>query len=126
MSTAKKEYLFKDFADFVEHMTGSLDSEVLAAEFSRFSKVQRANWNSLEYICASIYPANMFDRTVQLLALRLDGKVYYPIVGWNPDAKPSSPAADGQKISTMRRWLNRQPKRVLHSSRENRDYVLYG
>ena len=118
-----EERLFKSMCEFVQKAY-DCDPEVFAEEMSQLTKLEKENIAATEYIEAGIYPGGKFLRSNMKLAMKVGGKLYYPIVGWNPDV--ASPFADGTKIPPMRKWLNRLPKRHLHNSRENKSYVLYG
>ena len=100
----------------------SLEEEELEAEVRKLPAVDRENFRALEYIAADIYPPKHVDCKKFRLTLRVNGKLYYPIVGWNPDAL--SPSAKSS-IPPMRKWLNSRKQMKLHNSRENRTYTLY-
>lgn len=119
-----EERLFKSMNEFVEKAY-DCDPEVFAEELSHLTKLERENIAATEYIEAGIYPGGKFLRSNMKLAMRVEGKLYYPIVGWNPDAAAPS-ATEGAKIPPMRKWLNRLPKKHFHNSRENKSYILYG
>ena len=113
--------MFKDIKDFMANMK-NLDEDVQATEFKKFSAVERANIEALEYIAADIYPMKKINMNLFKLSITFKGKKFYPIVGWNPDA--ASPF--GKAITPpMRRWLNSKTQYRLHSSKEDRTYILY-
>lgn len=119
-----EERKFKTLYDFIQDCH-TLEDEEYAIEAKKFSALERANIVASEYIEVSIYPPNKFDWSNMKMWLNVNGKRYFPIVGWNPDAV--HPMAEGiAKVPVMRRWLNRLPKKVIHNSRENRTYILYG
>lgn len=85
--------------------------------------VEKQERTVVEYIAADSYPPSKFKGDLIKESFKLGKKVYYPIVGWNPDL---TIAAGESKIPPMRKWLNKLPKKVIHSSGENKSYVLYG
>lgn len=118
-----EEKKIKTVEDFIRNCH-ELTPEDYAVELKQFSAIERANILATEYISKMDYPAGKFDRENIKVSLNIGGKIYYPIVGWNPDL--TNPYAGEMKISPMRKWLNRLPKRKIHNSREDRTYVLYG
>lgn len=108
--------------DFLNKM-GNMTEEEKAAELKHFSAIDRANILCTEYIAGDIYPQGKFNRNMIKLTLRFNGKNFYPIVGWNPDA--THPNSSSALIPPMRRWLSRLKKYQLHNSQENRTYILY-
>lgn len=117
----EKDRMFKDIKDFMANMK-NLDEDVQAAEFKKFSAVERANIEALEYIAADIYPMKKINTNLFKLSITFKGKKFYPVVGWSPDAAhPSSSAL----VPPMRRWLNGRKQYRLHNSQEDRTYILY-
>lgn len=117
----KKERMFKDIREFLNNMA-TLDEEVREAELKKFSAIDRANILATEYIAADIYPVKHVNRNIIKLSLTFKGKVFYPIVGWNPDA--ASPL--GKSLTPpVRRWLSGKQQYHLHNTKENRTYILY-
>lgn len=113
--------MFTKLEDFLANMA-TLNEETYAAELKKFSATERANINALEYIAADIYPQKHVDRKKILLTLKVGEKLFYPIVGWDPDAShPNSTAL----IPPMRRWLNGRKISHYHNPKENRTYTLY-
>lgn len=119
----EKNRIFKTVSDFVQKAY-DCDPETQAVELSQFSKLERENIAATEYIEAGVYPLGKFLQSNIKLSMRVDGKLYYPIVGWDPNTK--SPFAEGTKVPPIRKWLNRLPKKHIHNSRENKTYILYG
>lgn len=117
----KEERMFKNMQDFLAGMA-TLDPEVYATELKKFSSSEQENISCTEYIAANSYPAKKINMNIIKLSLKLDGKIYYPIVGWNPDA--ANPNSNGT-IPAYRKWMNKLPQRRLHNSKENRTYILY-
>lgn len=97
--------------EFLDNMT-NLTEEEKAAELKKFSSVDRQNILAVEYIAQDIYPAKRFNRNLNKLALKIGGKVYFPIVGWTPD-----------KID--RKWLSRCKVKKFRNEKEDRTYILY-
>lgn len=117
------EEVFRAFTELVEKGQEFSEEEYLE-RFTKLSAIEKRNVSCLEYIAADIYPANRFDRDNMKLSMRVAGKVYYPIVGWDPDQ--AGPSSTPGQIPPMRKWLNGQKKRKIHNSREDKTYVLYG
>ena len=119
---SEKERKNKDLQVFLQE-TPNMEPEELEAEMKKLTSLERENVKALEYIAAELYPAKHVDMKKFKLTLRVAGRLYYPIVGWNPDAlSPNSKSA----IAPMRKWLNSLKQMHLHNSNENRSYVLYG
>lgn len=117
-----EERMFKTIKDFLANMA-SLEEDVYAAEFKKFNAVERANILATEYIAADSYPTRKVDRNLFRISIWFNGRLYYPIVGWDPDA--TSPFASELKVPALRRWLNSRKQHRLHNSVENRTYTLY-
>lgn len=118
---AEKEKKYKDLHEFLQE-TANLEPEELEVEMKKLSSVERENVKATEYIAAEYYPPKHVDMKKFKLTLKVAGKLFYPIVGWNPDAL--SPSAKSS-IAPMRKWLNSLKKMHLHNSNENRSYILY-
>lgn len=121
----EEKRLFNSFSDFIAGWW-ECSPEVQAAELKNFSALERNNFACTEYIAADSYPVSKFLRSNMKIVLRVAGKVYYPIVGWDPDVMPATSEGEQAKVPPLRKWLNRLPKRKLHNPREDRTYILYG
>lgn len=117
----KKERMFRDIKDFLNNMA-TLNEEVREVELKKFGAIDRANILATEYIAADIYPMRHVDHSIIKLSLKFGGKIFYPIVGWNPDA--ANPFGKSL-MPPVRRWLNGKRQYHLHNTREDRTYTLY-
>lgn len=120
---ADQNKMFERVEDLMKN-ADTLDPEVYAAELKKFSALERRNAQCVEYISEIWYPAGKFDRGNFLLTLKVNGRIYYPIVGWDPDA--IHPLSKETRVPPFRKWLNKLPKKKLHNPTENRTYILYG
>ena len=100
---AKHDRMFETIQDFLAEMA-NLEPEVYATELKKFNAVERANILATEYIAADIYPQSKFSQANIKLAIRHEGKNFYPLIGWNPDAAHPGGSA---LVPPIRRWLNK-------------------
>lgn len=115
------EKSFKDILNFLDNMK-DMAPEIREAELKTFNVVDRTNIKCTEYIAADIYPQKHVNRDLFKLSITFQDKVFYPIVGWNPDSiHPNGK----NSIPVARRWLNSRIQYRLHNSKEDRTYILY-
>lgn len=104
-----------------------LGENELIEEQKKLSALEKKCVAVREYISQTNYPSSRFNRNNMLVSIKFEGKIYYPIVGWDPDATSTSSGEEvTKKIPPMRRWLNSLPKRYLHDPKTDTTYIFYG